>query len=198
MLQESTFAWTTQNVRASSFYPKTYFRSSVKVGILQIFSKVYNSSIRIMLWNETNFLFNRTKMKVLISSQEGLSVSMDVSPEMTIDQLKISAVSSFYGPDDSIKMSLYYKLVTVEGGRNLPDEKSIRQMGIEDEGKYNYLITKLVRNGRLFGVATKGQHKKRTSQQSDNMAPLINFWMSMQSIPIQTQLLVCHELGVFY
>ncbi len=87
-----------------------------------------------MFVSESN-IFGPSSMKLRISSMEGTDIVVDISPELSVDKLKILAVGQIYDPSESAKLSLYHKLLHVDSGRILDEEKSVTQEGIQENGK---------------------------------------------------------------
>ncbi|GIY42428.1 ubiquitin-associated domain-containing protein 1 [Caerostris extrusa] len=71
-------------------------------------------------------------MKITVINSTGLYWVVDVLPEFTVDKLKLMALSHFFNPIDSIKVSDRYKLILVSQNRPLPDESTIRDEEIRD------------------------------------------------------------------
>lgn len=79
-------------------------------------------------------------MKITIINATGAYWVVDVLPEFTIDKLKFMALSHFFNPIDSIKVSDRYKLVHVSQNRPLPDEGTVRDEDIRENGKRLLLL----------------------------------------------------------
>ncbi|XP_054718011.1 ubiquitin-associated domain-containing protein 1-like [Uloborus diversus] len=71
-------------------------------------------------------------MKITIINSTGAYWVVDVLPEFTIDKLKLMALSHFFNPIDSIKVSDRYKLILVSQNRPLADEGTIRDEDIRE------------------------------------------------------------------
>ncbi|XP_035209110.1 ubiquitin-associated domain-containing protein 1-like isoform X2 [Stegodyphus dumicola] len=71
-------------------------------------------------------------MKITVINSSGFYWVVDVLPEFTIDKLKLMALSHFFNPIDSIKVSDRYKLILVSQNRPLPDESTIRDEEIRE------------------------------------------------------------------
>lgn len=78
-------------------------------------------------------------MKITVINSTGAYWVVDVLPEFTIDKLKLMALSHFFNPLDSIKVSDRYKLILVSQNRPLPDESTIRDEEIRENGKTSLL-----------------------------------------------------------
>ena len=60
---------------------------------------------------------------------------LDVAPDMTVDKLKVLAVSHLHDPTESAKTSLYHKLVQVSTSKVLNEERSLTQESVRENGK---------------------------------------------------------------
>lgn len=76
-------------------------------------------------------------MKITVINSTGAYWVVDVLPEFTVDKLKLMALSHFFNPIDSIKVSDRYKLILVSQNRPLPDESTIRDEEIRENGIYS-------------------------------------------------------------
>ena len=66
---------------------------------------------------------------------EGVDIMLDVAPDMTVDKLKVLAVSHLHDPTESAKTSLYHKLVQVSTSKVLNEERSLTQESVRENGK---------------------------------------------------------------
>ena len=66
---------------------------------------------------------------------EGVDILLDVAPDMTVDKLKVLAVSHLHDPTESAKTSLYHKLVQVSTSKVLNEERSLTQESVRENGK---------------------------------------------------------------
>lgn len=82
-------------------------------------------------------------MKVTILNAFGNGWSLDVTPDFTIEKLKLMALSHFYNPVDSLKSAHLYKLVHVNQGRPLLDESTARMEKLESQDELLLLKRKL-------------------------------------------------------
>ena len=82
-------------------------------------------------------LFRSTTMKIRICSMEGVDIVLDVTPDMTVDKLKLLAVGHLHDPTESAKTSLYHKLVQVSTSKLLNEEKTLTQESVQDNGLYS-------------------------------------------------------------
>ena len=65
---------------------------------------------------------------------EGVDIMLDVAPDMTVDKLKVLAVSHLHDPTESAKTSLYHKLVQVSTSKVLNEERSLTQESVRENG----------------------------------------------------------------
>lgn len=82
-------------------------------------------------------------IKITILNAFGNGWSLEVTPEFTIEKLKLMALSHFYNPVDSIKSAHLYKLVHVNQGRPLSDESSVRMEKLESRDELLLLKKRL-------------------------------------------------------
>ena len=92
------------------------------------------------------------KVSLTISCLGGEVVTMDIDPELTVDKVKIAILQQLdlgvLGGDtasrstassshdrDAVKNSIYQKLVHVSSCKSLADEKSLKDQGVQDNGK---------------------------------------------------------------
>lgn len=66
---------------------------------------------------------------------EGLDVVVEINPEVTIDRLKVIAVSNFNDPAESTKLSLYHKLIHVKSGQYLSEDSTVAGEQIKEGGR---------------------------------------------------------------
>ena len=74
-------------------------------------------------------------MKIRICAMNGVEFTSMFNPESTVDNLKVVALSNFFGPGDSMKDAIYHKIVLVRTGKSLDDEKTLQQQGVVENGK---------------------------------------------------------------
>ncbi|CAN7993006.1 unnamed protein product [Ixodes hexagonus] len=71
-------------------------------------------------------------MKITVISNTGMEWTVDILPEYTVEKLKQMSLSHFCNPLDCIKLSEYYKLVSVSQARPLSDHSSVREEKVSD------------------------------------------------------------------
>ena len=74
-------------------------------------------------------------MKIRICAMNGVEFTSMFNPESTVDNLKVVALSNFFGPGDSMKDAIYHKIVLVRTGKSLDDEKTLQQQDVVENGK---------------------------------------------------------------
>lgn len=72
------------------------------------------------------------EMKISVVSSSGVEWTVEVLPEYTVEKLKQMSLSHFCNPLDCIKLSDYYKLISVSQARPLCDQSSVREEKIRD------------------------------------------------------------------
>jgi hypothetical protein len=59
----------------------------------------------------------------------------ELKSDMKIDELKIISLNHFCCPAESMKKSLYHRIVSVRTGKVLSEEKTVCEEGIQNNGK---------------------------------------------------------------
>lgn len=80
-------------------------------------------------------LFPPFDMKVRITSWDGRDTVVDLQREWTVDRVKIVAMEHFLRPGDSMKTSLYHKLLHVRLCKGLSEELTLGQEGVKENGE---------------------------------------------------------------
>ena len=80
-------------------------------------------------------LFPPSDMKVRITSWDGRDSVLDLQREWTVDKVKIVAMEHFLRPGDSMKASLYHKLLHIRLSKCLSDEMTLGQEGVKENGE---------------------------------------------------------------
>uniref|UniRef100_A0A6M2CUH9 Putative kip1 ubiquitination-promoting complex protein 2 n=1 Tax=Rhipicephalus microplus TaxID=6941 RepID=A0A6M2CUH9_RHIMP len=91
------------------------------------------------------------EMKISVMSSTGVEWSVEILPEYTVEKLKQMSLSHFCNPLDCIKLSDYYKLVSVSQARPLCDLSSVREEKIRDGDE----LLLLKRSSTFSGNANK-------------------------------------------
>ncbi|XP_022326118.1 ubiquitin-associated domain-containing protein 1-like isoform X2 [Crassostrea virginica] len=77
-------------------------------------------------------IFPQTGLRVRITSMNGQDLITDLKNEMKIDELKIISLSHFSSPAESMKKSLYHRILLVRTGKVLSEEKTVLDEGIQN------------------------------------------------------------------
>ncbi|OWF51590.1 ubiquitin-associated domain-containing protein 1-like [Mizuhopecten yessoensis] len=96
-----------------------------------------------MFVSETSIL-PPTGMRVRVLDMEGQEFIIDLNPDSKIDDVKIRSLGHFLNPADSMKSSLYHKILLVRTGKVLSDEKTLSQEGVTDNDELIILKKRLV------------------------------------------------------
>lgn len=91
------------------------------------------------------------EMKISVMSSTGVEWTVEILPEYTVEKLKQMSLSHFCNPLDCIKLSDYYKLVSVSQARPLCDLSSVREEKIRDGDE----LLLLKRSSTFSGNANK-------------------------------------------
>lgn len=76
-----------------------------------------------------------SKMKVRISNLDGRDILVDLQREWTVDKVKIIAIDHFFRASESMKLSLYHKLLHIRLCKTLKEECTLLQEGVKDNGE---------------------------------------------------------------
>ena len=87
-----------------------------------------------------SLVFPPSTMKVRITNMEGVDILEDFRPDATVDMVKIRSLSQLFSPMESMKVSLYHKVLLVRTGKVLNEEFTLQQEGLRDNGKKNALF----------------------------------------------------------
>lgn len=82
-----------------------------------------------------SLVFPPSTMKVRITNMEGVDILEDFRPDATVDMVKIRSLSQLFSPMESMKVSLYHKVLLVRTGKVLNEEYTLQQEGLRDNGK---------------------------------------------------------------
>lgn len=96
-------------------------------------------------------IFPQTGLRVRITSMNGQDLITDLKNEMKIDELKIISLSHFSSPAESMKKSLYHRILLVRTGKVLSEEKTVLDEGIQNNGKC-ILFLKVARGKVMKGT----------------------------------------------
>ena len=79
-------------------------------------------------------IFPSKGMRIRICHMDGRNYVIDLNSNIKIDELKIMSLSHFNDPAESIKTSLYHKVLLVRTGQVLSEEKTISEEGVKENG----------------------------------------------------------------
>lgn len=82
-------------------------------------------------------IFPSSKIKIRVCGMNGVDFVSLFNLDSTVDNMKVVALSHFFGPSDSMKEAIYHKIVLVRTGRALEDDKTLQQQGVLENGKFN-------------------------------------------------------------
>lgn len=93
---------------------------------------------------------------------DGRNYVIDLSSNINIDELKIMSLSHFNDPAESMKTSLYHKILLVRTGQVLSEEKSIAEAGVKENDELLLLRKRLTPSPleSKDGLATKDESRK--------------------------------------
>jgi len=89
-----------------------------------------------MFVSESN-IFQPNTVKIKVSSMDGVDVTFEVNLLITVDHLKVQVAAHLYDPVESVKTSLYHRLLHVRSGKILLEENTLMQYDIQDNGRFN-------------------------------------------------------------
>ena len=107
-----------------------------------------------MFVSESN-IFDPGNIKIKVSSMDGVDILLDMNPEITVDHLKIQIASHLYDPVESVKTSLYHRVLHVRSGRVLQEDRTLTQCGVRDNG--GLICSQIVGGGGIRGGGGKGR-----------------------------------------
>lgn len=105
-------------------------------------------------------LFPPSEMKVRISSWDGRDTVVDLQKEWTVDKVKIVAMDHFLRPGDSMKTSLYHKLLHVRLSKSLNEGLTLVQEGVKENDELLLLKRRLPPSA--FEIAERQKEDRRT------------------------------------
>ncbi|KAL8613271.1 hypothetical protein ACOMHN_001595 [Nucella lapillus] len=111
-------------------------------------------------------LFPPSDMKVRITSWDGRDAVVDLQKEWTVDKVKIVAMEQFLRPGDSMKTSLYHKLLHVRLSKCLSEEMTLGQEGVKENDEL------LLLKRRLPPSAFETSDRQREDRRTPDMATI--------------------------
>ncbi|XP_076093519.1 ubiquitin-associated domain-containing protein 1-like isoform X2 [Mytilus galloprovincialis] len=88
-------------------------------------------------------IFPSKGMRIRICHMDGRNYVIDLNSNIKIDELKIMSLSHFNDPAESIKTSLYHKVLLVRTGQVLSEEKTISEEGVKENDELLLLKKRL-------------------------------------------------------
>lgn len=92
----------------------------------------------------------------------GIDFTSSFSPDSTVDNLKVVALSHFFGPSDSMKDAIYHKVVLVRTGKTLDGDKTLHQQGIAENDELLLLKRRLCPS--QFDMSTSSRIKSEEAK----------------------------------
>ncbi|KAK3586987.1 hypothetical protein CHS0354_026703 [Potamilus streckersoni] len=126
-------------------------------------------------------IFPPSTMKVRVTIMNGMEIIVDSSPELTVDKLKVNALSHFDDPAESVKSSLYHKVILVRTGLYLSDEKTLQDQGVQDNDELLLLRRRLVPT--QFEGGTDRSQSRQQVEDSRKGPTLENIERETEDIP---------------
>ncbi|KAK2153379.1 hypothetical protein LSH36_299g03002 [Paralvinella palmiformis] len=106
-----------------------------------------------MFVSESN-IFQPNTVKIKVSSMDGVDVTFEVNLLITVDHLKVQVAAHLYDPVESVKTSLYHRLLHVRSGKILLEENTLMQYDIQDNDEFLF-IKKRVPGPSIEGTEAK-------------------------------------------
>lgn len=116
-------------------------------------------------------LFASKNIKICVISAESFVWSFDVSPDFSVDKVKLMALGHFYNPSETIKAGASYKLVLVSktDSRKLSDDLTLAQEGVKDNDE---LLLLRRRVGLQNSTAGEGADEKDANLEGPDEAEI--------------------------
>ncbi|XP_048777713.1 ubiquitin-associated domain-containing protein 1-like isoform X2 [Ostrea edulis] len=105
-------------------------------------------------------IFPQAGLRVRITSMSGQDFVTELKTDMKIDELKIISLNYFSSPAESMKKSLYHRIVSVRTGKVLSEEKTVFEEGIQNNDELLLLKKRM--------PAMNFDTKDRTSNKDDS------------------------------
>ncbi|XP_025112837.1 ubiquitin-associated domain-containing protein 1-like [Pomacea canaliculata] len=121
-------------------------------------------------------LFPPHDMKVRITSWDGRDFITDLQREWTVDKVKIVAMEHFSRSGDSVKTSLYHKLVNVRLAKTLSESMTISQEGVKENDEL--LLLK-----RRLPPAFEGSEKHKDDRRTPDFSTIRKLTSHLPKIP---------------
>ncbi|XP_062601107.1 ubiquitin-associated domain-containing protein 1-like [Saccostrea cucullata] len=88
-------------------------------------------------------IFPQAGLRVRITSMSGQDFLTELKADMKIDELKIISLNHFSSPADSMKKSLYHRILLVRTGKVLSEEKTVFEEGLQNNDELLLLKKRL-------------------------------------------------------
>ncbi|ESP04978.1 hypothetical protein LOTGIDRAFT_230032 [Lottia gigantea] len=88
-------------------------------------------------------LFPPSNMRVRFTNMAGIDLILDLHPDLTVDKAKVKCLDRFHNPSESMKLSLYHKLVLARTGKVLAEGASLGAEGVKDNDEILVLKKRL-------------------------------------------------------
>ncbi|XP_071157026.1 ubiquitin-associated domain-containing protein 1-like isoform X1 [Mytilus edulis] len=107
-------------------------------------------------------IFPSKGMRIRICHMDGRNYVIDLNSNIKIDELKIMSLSHFNDPAESIKTSLYHKVLLARTGQVLSEEKTISEEGVKENDELLLLKKRLTPSPleSKDGLANKDESRK--------------------------------------
>lgn len=81
-------------------------------------------------------IFPHSGLRVRITNMNGQDFITELKSDMKIDELKIISLSHFSSPAESMKKSLYHRILMVRTGKVLSEERTVFEEEIQNNGMF--------------------------------------------------------------
>lgn len=100
-------------------------------------------------------IFPHSGLRVRITNMNGQDFITELKSDMKIDELKIISLSHFSSPAESMKKSLYHRILMVRTGKVLSEERTVFEEEIQNNGMFKLKAKILFENLWKFGSLEK-------------------------------------------
>ncbi|XP_061163794.1 ubiquitin-associated domain-containing protein 1-like isoform X1 [Saccostrea echinata] len=130
-------------------------------------------------------IFPQAGLRVRITSMSGQDFLTELKADMKIDELKIISLNHFSSPADSMKKSLYHRILLVRTGKVLSEEKTVFEEGIQNNDELLLLKKRLPAmnfdtKDRTSNVSVYIFFKKNIFSLENILIPIFMFMFCMQ------------------
>lgn len=113
-------------------------------------------------------IFRPNAMKIRVSSMDGIYVVLDVDPFISVDHLKVQIASHLYDPVESVKTSLYHRLLHIRSGNILLEENSLMKYDVKENDEFIF-IKKRVPGPSLEGTDSRIREDSKRTPTADEV-----------------------------